>query len=73
MVVSAGGDGRKSNRRLDCRLLAGNYGLPSKVDEIGYYDASKDHNRTYDYDTSKFNFEPGNECCIHNPTDASLS
>ncbi len=52
---------------------AGNQGLPSEVDKVGYSDSSAEYNIAYDTDPGSFVFEPGKGYWVHNPTDTAIT
>ncbi len=51
---------------------AGNHGLPTKVNRIGYFDTVQEYNVAYDYEPWNYTFEPGNGYWIYLAHTASV-
>ncbi len=51
---------------------AGNHGLPSEVEKIGYFNSSSQYNLDYDYDPANFTFSPGQGYWIYNKFNGSV-
>lgn len=50
----------------------GNSNLPTEVTKVGYFNASAEYNIAYDYDPSKFTFEPFKAYWVYNGADYNV-